>query len=127
MRRRTRAGGGRQVEVTIEGIGGRGDGVATWDGKPVFVAQTVAGDRLKVRLTGEKAGGWRGEPVELIEEGPGRQEPPCAHFGPCGACQVQQLDDRLYADWKRGLLLDALARQEIEAAEVAPLVRVAPR
>lgn len=126
MRRRTRPGGGRQVEVTIEGIGGRGDGVATWHGRPVFVAQTVAGDRLRVKLTSEKGGGWRGEPVELLAEGPGRQEPPCGHFGPCGACQLQQLDDGLYGDWKRGLLLDALARQQLTAGEIAPLVRVPP-
>ncbi|SMF60761.1 23S rRNA m(5)U-1939 methyltransferase [Tistlia consotensis] len=126
MRRHARPGGGRQVEVTIEGLGGRGDGVATWQGSPVFVAQTVVGDRLKVKLTSEKAGGWRGEPVELIEEGPGRQDPVCGHFGPCGACQLQQLDDGLYAEWKRGLVLDALARQQLEAAEVAPLVRVPP-
>lgn len=127
MRRHTRPGGGRQVEVTIEGLGGRGDGVATFEGKPVFVPQTVAGDRLRVKLTAEKGGGWRGEPVELLEEGPGRQEPVCGHFGPCGACQLQQLDGRLYADWKRGLLLDALGRQGLEAGEVAPLVQVPAR
>ncbi len=127
MRRRSRPGGGRQVEVTIEGIGGRGDGVATFEGKPVFVPQTVPGDRLRVRLTSDKGGGWRGEPVELLAEGPERQEPPCGHFGPCGACQLQQLDDARYAEWKRGLLLDALARQQLEAAEVAPLQRVPPQ
>ena len=36
MRRRARKGGGRQVEMEIGQLGGRGDGVGELDGRPVF-------------------------------------------------------------------------------------------
>ena len=91
-RRRARAGGGRQVEVTIDELGGQGDGIARWQGRPLFVPLTLPGDRLRVRLTGERAGAWVGEAVELIAEGPGRVAPPCPHFGPCGGCSLQHLE-----------------------------------
>ena len=63
MRRKPRRGGGRQAEVTIEALGGRGDGVARLDGRPVFVPLTVPGDEVRLRVTGEKAGGFKAEEI----------------------------------------------------------------
>ncbi|MFD1379492.1 class I SAM-dependent RNA methyltransferase [Fodinicurvata halophila] len=127
MGRRARKGGGRQAVVEIEALGGRGDGVATLEGRPVFVPVTLPGDRLRVRLTAEKAGGWRGEPLELLEEGPDRMEPPCRHFGPCGGCQLQHLSKETYDSWKRNLLVQALSRADVQAGEIGPLRQVSPR
>ena len=77
MRRRARRGGGRQVELVVEGLGARGDGFASLDGRPVFVPFTVPGDRVRARLTGERGGGYKAEILELLDEGAGRVEPPC--------------------------------------------------
>ncbi|MGM0561892.1 MAG: class I SAM-dependent RNA methyltransferase [Pseudomonadota bacterium] len=126
MGRRARQGGGRQVVVRIDTIGGRGDGVATLEGRPVFVPATLPGDRLRVRLTAEKAGGMRGEPLELLEEGPGRKEPRCRHFGPCGGCQLQHLEDTAYRTWKVDLLTQALGRASIRVDAVSALQQVPP-
>ncbi|MGF1611246.1 MAG: class I SAM-dependent RNA methyltransferase [Kiloniellales bacterium] len=134
MRRKARPGGGRQVEVVIEAIGGRGDGVARLDPgfgpdleqRPVFVPMTVPGDRVLLRLVGERAGGYRGEIVELLDPGPGRVEPPCPHYGPCGGCTLQHWQDERYAAWKGELLRQALARQGLGEAAIRPLLRVPP-
>ena len=45
MRRRARKGGGRQAEVTVEAIGGRGDGLARFEG-----------DSYQLRRSGADAG-----------------------------------------------------------------------
>lgn len=125
MRRHARKGGGRQVDMEIAGIGGRGDGVGLVDDKPVFVPLTVAGDRVRVKLVAEKAGGFRGEAIDLLEPGPARVEPPCPHFGPCGGCALQHLSEDAYTAWKIELIETALTRQGIEGAAIAPLRRVA--
>ncbi|HIC79883.1 MAG TPA: TRAM domain-containing protein, partial [Kiloniellaceae bacterium] len=52
MRRRARQGGGRQVEVVVESLGAKGDGLAICDGRPLFVPMTLPGDRVAVRITG---------------------------------------------------------------------------
>lgn len=124
MRRKPRPGGGRQVELTVESIGSRGDGIADLGGRPVFVAQTLAGDRVRVRIAGERAGGLRGALLELIEPGPGRQPAPCPHFGPCGGCALQHMDDRAYAAWKRGQVLQAVTRRGLSAEVVEEMIRV---
>lgn len=124
MRRRVRKGGGRQVELTVETIGARGDGVGTLDGRPVFVPFTVPGDRVLARISGEHQGGFRAEAVELLAEGPGRVPPPCPHFGLCGGCALQHLDDARYLDWKQTLIDRALAQRGILDIAVAPLRRI---
>ncbi len=126
MRRRARRGGGRQVELVVEGLGARGDGFATLDGRPVFVPFTVPGDRVRARLTGERGGGYKAEILELLDEGAGRVEPPCPHFGTCGGCALQHLSDAAYGEWKQGLVSQALAQRGLHDVAVAPLVRVAP-
>lgn len=119
-----RRGGGRQVELAIETIGARGDGVGTLEGRPVFVPFTVPGDRVLARISGEHQGGFRAEAVELLAEGPGRVPPPCPHFGVCGGCALQHLDEAQYVDWKQTLVARALAQRGILDIPVAPLRRV---
>jgi 23S rRNA (uracil1939-C5)-methyltransferase len=114
------------VEVTIDSLGARGDGIAEHGGRNLYVPFTVAGDRALV-TPGEKRGeGVAAELVRIVAPGPGRATPPCRHFGQCGGCAVQHLDDTTYVGWKRGLLVDALARAGVDEAPVAPLVRIAP-
>ena len=126
MRRRARRGGGRQLEVTVDSLGAKGDGLATCDGRPLFLAQTVPGDRVLARVTGERGGGFKGEVIELLEAGANRADPPCPYFGPCGGCALQHLGDSAYAAWKQEQLTVALARRDLAPAVLHPLRRVAP-
>ena len=127
MRRRARKGGGRQVALEIGQLGGRGDGVGEIDGRPVFVPFTLPGERAQVRLSGEKAGGYKGELIELLSASPDRAEPGCPHYGPCGGCTVQHLADAPYRAWKHGQVVQALQRRGFEAPPVANLAAVPPR
>ncbi len=126
MRRKARRGGGRQVELVIEGLGARGDGFARLEGRLVFVPFTLAGDRVRLRLTGTRGGDFKAEVLELLDPGPGRVEPPCPHFGTCGGCGLQQLSDAAYGAWKQGLVSQALAQRGLHEIPVMPLVRIAP-
>ncbi|CAE7211306.1 unnamed protein product [Symbiodinium sp. CCMP2456] len=87
---------------------------------------TLPGDRVSVRITGERSGGFKGEAVELLAEGGARVEPPCPHFGPCGGCALQHFEDTAYADWKAALLPQALARRGLQAERLHPMLRVPP-
>lgn len=126
MRRKARKGGGRQVSLRIEAIGARGDGYGDLEGKPVFVPLTQAGDQVMARITGETAAGFRGEIIELERPGPGRVEPPCPHFGPCGGCALQHLDHDSYRAWKDSLLPRALRQRGLDAEEIRPTTWIGP-
>lgn len=116
----------RVVEVDIDSLGARGDGIARLDGEALFVPFTVPGERVVARVEGRRGDGLAAALVEVIRPGPGRVPPPCPHFGRCGGCAVQHLESDGYARWKRDLLLAPLARHGLGATAVAPLLRIAP-
>jgi 23S rRNA (uracil1939-C5)-methyltransferase len=103
--------------MEIVGLGAQGDGVAEAANGTRYVAFALPGER--VRMTG-------GDVPELLSAPSADRAPPvCRHFGICGGCVAQHMGERLYADWKRGIVVEAL-RQRGLALEVAPLRRVAP-
>jgi 23S rRNA (uracil1939-C5)-methyltransferase len=110
--------------VTIESIGGRGDGVGRLDGRAVYVAGSVPGERLRVRLGKPRGEGFVGLLLETMTPGPGRAPAPCLRYGECGGCALQHLDDELYAAWKSDQVRLALARRGLDRPPLQPLVRI---
>jgi len=116
----------RNLEIDITELGGRGDGIGSHEGQPVFVPCTVPGDRVLARVDGRKSDGLAATCLHLLEAGPGRIAPACSHFGDCGGCALQHLDGERYAAWKRDQLVIALRRAGFAEDLVAPMIRVAP-
>lgn len=102
---------GPPVELTIESVGGEGDGVAAG---PAFVPFSLPGERVLARGSGE-----RRELVEVLVPSADRIEPVCPHFAACGGCALQHWAHGPYLAWKVERLAGVLARQHIEA-EILP-------
>lgn len=100
----------QSIETTITSLGGLGDGVATHNGKPLFVPKSCAGDRLEVAITRENKDAVFGEIVEVISAGTDRQSAACKHFSQCGGCSLQHLRPESYRAFKTGMLKESLAR-----------------
>jgi 23S rRNA (uracil1939-C5)-methyltransferase len=111
------------VEVVVESLGGRGDGIAVRDGRRLFVPLALPGDRVRVRPGAAVEGGFRAEPVAWLERAP-RALPPCPHFGTCGGCALQHLPGDAYAAWIVERIRTALARRGLEAPIEPP--RISP-
>ena len=114
------------VELAIERVGARGDGIAQYRGDPVFVPFTVPGDHVRARLGARRHGGREGFVVDWLASGPGRGAPRCRHFGTCGGCALQHLDHELYQRIKLGALHSALERVGIDPGVVGPMRLVPP-
>jgi 23S rRNA (uracil1939-C5)-methyltransferase len=114
------------IELTIDALGARGDGIAAFEGERVIVPLAVPGDRLKLRLARDKEGRLTGRVRRILEPGPARAAPPCPHFGDrpaggCGGCALQHLEAETYRGWKLKQLETALARQEIPTDTIGPI------
>jgi 23S rRNA (uracil1939-C5)-methyltransferase len=111
------------LHVTIDSLGGLGDGVAESEIGRLHVPLTAPGDVAMVTPRGKD----QAELVELLSPGRARIAPPCRHFGVCGGCALQHLDGSFIADWKRERVRAMLGRAGIIAASIAPTVSIAPR
>jgi len=99
-----------ELELTIDQLVTGGEGLGRFEGIPVFVPFAAPGDRLRVRLVSRHPGYGRAEIVTLLAPGPGRREPPCPHFGRCGGCDLQHLDDSLQVRLKVMAVAETLRR-----------------
>jgi 23S rRNA (uracil1939-C5)-methyltransferase len=87
----------------------------------VFVPLGAPGDLVEVDVQ-ERHRTWdRARLVRVLEPGPDRVDPPCAHFGDCGGCQWQHVSYEAQRIAKQRILRSALRRLapdvEVEAAE----------
>ena len=114
------------VELTVERIGARGDGIAMHSGTPIYLAFTVPGDRVRARLGRPRDEGRTGTVVDMLSPG-ARQAPACPHFGACGGCALQHLTDSAYRAFKETIVRAALERRGLDAGVVEPLQRLPPR
>ena len=76
-------------------------------------------------LTASGRFAWGAAPGDLLladgslEPGPHHVTPPCRHFGRCGGCQLQQLDEQSLAEFVSARVTNASASQELAAEFVA--------
>ncbi len=65
--------------------------------------------------------GWAADIGTMVEDGPARRAPSCAHFGVCGGCSAQHLEQSAYLDWKLDRLAAALRRAGFEHPAIASI------
>ncbi|MBO6826058.1 MAG: class I SAM-dependent RNA methyltransferase [Sneathiella sp.] len=109
-------------EITIEQLGSGGDGIGQLDGAPIYVPYSAIGDQVRVRTTDNRGAGVLGEIEEILTPSADRQEVKCRHFGTCGGCSLQHLQDEYVADWKADLIRQALAQKDITDVQILPTV-----
>jgi 23S rRNA (uracil1939-C5)-methyltransferase len=101
--------------LVIARVGARGDGIADTPHGPIYVPFALPGETVEVeRLSGDRA-----RIVQLAATSGDRLAPVCRHFGICGGCAVQHWTR--YREWKRNLVVDALAHARI-GAQVGELI-----
>ena len=78
-------------EVEITDLSHDGRGVARIDGKTVFVAGALPGERATVRVTTRHRNFDEARIESLLTRSTQRIEPRCPHVGACGGCALQHL------------------------------------
>ncbi len=82
-----------EIETRIEKLVAGGDGLARFQGVPVFVPRSAPGDLVRVRIVERKPDYGRGEIVQILEPGPDRRPDPVPELSRSSICDLQHLDD----------------------------------
>ena len=98
------------VKVTIESLAHDGRGVAHVDGKVVFIDEALPGEVVEFIYTDSRRDYAEGKVDKLITQSDVRVEPDCLHFGRCGGCSFQHVNDEQQIKIKEGLLVEQFGR-----------------
>lgn len=102
--------------LTIDHIGGQGDGISRDSERAVHVPFTLPGEVVDAVQRGDRA-----QLVSLIQASRDRVAPPCPYFGTCGGCRLQHWADAPMLAWKGDLVARALARKGLDVS-VGPAI-----
>jgi 23S rRNA (uracil1939-C5)-methyltransferase len=97
-------------EVEITDLSHDGRGVARIDGKTVFVAGALPGERAMVQLSTRHRSFDEAKVEELLTRSAERIEPRCPHFGVCGGCALQHLPAEAQIAAKQRVLAENFER-----------------
>lgn len=94
----------------IESITHDGKGIAAVDGKKVFVAGALQGERVRFQRRKRRRNYDEAELLEVLQASPQRIAPRCEVFGVCGGCSLQHVSDDEQRRIKQQTLQDNLSR-----------------
>jgi 23S rRNA (uracil1939-C5)-methyltransferase len=97
-------------EADIVDLSHEARGVARIDGKTVFVADALPGERVVLRRIVRHRNYDEAVTEQVLQASPARVAPRCPHFGTCGGCALQHLDADAQLAFKQAQLVENLAR-----------------
>ena len=100
-----------ELDLKIEGMGRRGEGVASHDGRTRLRAGHAArrgGDGSRATATA-----CRSSPSNAPRRTASR--PFCGYYGRCGGCQLQHWREEPYRAWKASLVAEQLKARGLAA------------
>lgn len=100
----------RLGEFIIDRLSHDGRGVASLDGKTVFIDGALVGEKVTARLVEDHARFIDARIDQLIDSSPERVVPPCEHFASCGGCQLQYMQPSAQVEMKQKAVLEQLQR-----------------
>lgn len=108
--------------VQVESLDQEGRGVAHLDGKVLFIAGALPGEKVEFSSYRRKPNFEIADATRILSASSARVSPRCRHFGVCGGCSLQHLEPRAQVAAKQRVLEDNLAR----IGKVRPEVMLAP-
>ena len=97
-------------EAIITDLTHDGRGVARRDGKAVFVSGALPGERVMAEQTAKNRHFDEARTLDVLEASPDRVAPRCPHFGTCGGCVLQHMDETRQIEAKQRVLMENLER-----------------
>lgn len=91
----------------ITRLGLKGDGIA--DG-PVYAPRTLPGEEIEGEVQGNRI-----DKPRILKPSDARVKATCPHYNACGGCQLMHASDSFVTDWKRDVVVAALAAQGLKA------------
>jgi 23S rRNA (uracil1939-C5)-methyltransferase len=89
-----------EIETRVEKLVAGGEGLARFQGVPIFIPRAAPGDLVRARIVERKPDYGRAEIVQILEPGPARRPDPVPELARTGICDLQHLADDVQTSLK---------------------------
>ncbi len=105
---------GKLISVEITRLDPNGCGVAIHQKKPIFIENTLVGEKVNAKIVKLKSKYSKANVSEILTSSPHRVEPKCSHFKQCGGCNIQHLNYSQHLPFKQQKVTDLFARNNMK-------------
>jgi len=115
----------RQIlqNLLITDFAAEGKSLTRHEGKVIFVAGAIPGDRVDVLITKSKKDWAEGRIINITEPAASRLKPFCKHFGVCGGCKWQMLPYKDQLACKHQEAVQNILRiAKVQPKEILPII-----
>jgi len=111
------------MTVTIESLDHEGRGIAHVEGKVIFIEGALPGEKVTYSVFKKKRSYEMATLLEIKHASFMRVKPKCPHFGVCGGCSLQHLEESGQMAVKQRVLEDDLWHiGKVKAHEILPAI-----
>lgn len=107
------------VIAHIVSLGKNGEGIADYQGKPLYIDGAIAGETVKAKIVEAKKTYFRAELLEILMPSADRVKPICPLFEKCGGCQIMHLQYSAQLHIKTKKVRDVFSAFQL-SAEIFP-------
>jgi 23S rRNA (uracil1939-C5)-methyltransferase len=105
---------GNEYELTIKRTEFPGYGIADFEGTPVYIKNTVPGQKVKARISKKRKSHAEARLLEVLEGSEDDIDAACPHFAECGGCSHQYLTYQKQLELKKEQVLQLFNKAHIE-------------
>lgn len=99
-----------ELTLCIERLGANGEGIATYEGKIIFVPFACVGEKVLVHIIFDKKNFYVAKLIKVLSESKERFVAPCPYFSKCGGCDIQHLSYEAQLKLKTKIVQTALEK-----------------
>ncbi len=100
----------QKLVVEIVDLSSEGAGVAKVEGYPIFVKDTLVGEKVEILVLRANKNYGFGKAINIIEASPDRVEPKCPVASKCGGCSIQHMSYDCQLRYKKNKVYQNLKR-----------------
>lgn len=124
MARRRKKFSREPFELNVENLSHEGRGIASHEGKVVFIDNALPGERVMFQRSNSRRRFDEGIAIDIVESSPQRVDPGCEHFTLCGGCSFQHVSADDQIAHKQQVLMELLSHHgKIEPESVIEPLR----
>ncbi len=100
----------KKIIVIIEKLDHQGRGMASIDGKVVFVPFTLPDEKVEIEIVREYPRYIEAKVIKITKPSLNRVEPKCAYYETCGGCDLQHMEYKDTVNYKQEKIINIMSK-----------------